>query len=101
MSTAPIEVEAVAFEGPNTPDRGYTIKAIYLKPPHSGDALVEINKDGEKVREFLFPAYKIYNLQAHFSEIVDSEIAGGRSSSRSNASTCSAESGSHLLALGM
>jgi hypothetical protein len=70
----PHDIEKVAFEGPNTPDRGYTMRVSYLKPPANADALVEVMKDGEKVREFLFPAYKIYNLQAHFSEIVDSEI---------------------------
>lgn len=67
-------IESVAFEGPKTPDRGYTIRASYLKEPKKADALIEIMKDGATVREFLFPAYKIYNLQAHFSEIVDSEI---------------------------
>lgn len=70
----PYEIENLAFEGPNTPDRGYTMRVSYLKPPANANALVEIIKDGEKVREFLFPSYKIYNLQAHFREIVDSEI---------------------------
>lgn len=70
----PHDIDKVAFEGPNTPDRGYTMRVSYLKPPANADALVEVMKNGEKVREFLFPAYKIYNLQAHFSEIVDSEI---------------------------
>ena len=70
----PHDIEKVAFEGPNTPDRGYTMRVSYLKPPANADALVEVMKDGDKVREFLFPAYKIYNLQAHFGEIVDSEI---------------------------
>lgn len=68
------EVESVAFEGPNQPDRGYTVRASYLKAPHQGDALIEVFKDGSLVRHFLFPAYKIWNIQAHFSDIVDSEI---------------------------
>lgn len=68
-----MKVKSIAFEGPNTPDRGYTMRVSYLDQP--GDALVELMKDGSVVREFLFPTYKIYNLQAHFSEIVDSEIA--------------------------
>jgi len=67
-------VESVAFEGPKTPDRGYTMRASYLKEPHDGDALIELMKDGEPLRRFLFPAYKIYNLQAHFTDIVDGEI---------------------------
>lgn len=67
-------VESVAFEGPKTPDRGYTIRASYLKEPHAADALIEVMKDGQPLRRFLFPAYKIYNLQAHFRAIVDGEI---------------------------
>jgi hypothetical protein len=70
----PHNIEKVAFEGPETPDRGYTMRVSYLKPPASADALVEVMKDKVVVRMFLFPAYKIYNLQAHFGEIVDSEI---------------------------
>jgi hypothetical protein len=72
--SASYEVESVAFEGPKTPDRGYTIRASYLKEPHKGDALIEVMKDGQPLRRFLFPAYKIYNLQAHFHDIVDGEI---------------------------
>ncbi len=71
-----LEIEKVAFEGPKTPDRGYTIRASYLKKPLDGDALIEVMKDGQTIRRFLFPAYKIYNLQAHFHDIVDGEIAG-------------------------
>ena len=72
--SASFEVESVAFEGPKTPDRGYTIRASYLKKPHDADALIEVMKDGQPLRRFLFPAYKIYNLQAHFHDIVDGEI---------------------------
>ena len=68
------DIKKVAFEGPEPPDRGYTMRVSYLNPPADADALVEVMKDKVVVREFLFPAYKIYNLQAHFSEIVDSEI---------------------------
>ena len=74
MNATEYEVESIAFEGPKTPDRGYTIRASYLKEPHKGDALIEIFKDGQPLRRFLFPAYKIYNLSAHFSDIVDGEI---------------------------
>lgn len=69
------EIDKIAFEGPNTPDRGYTIKVSYLKPPRSGDSLVEVFFRETLVRQFLWPAYKIWNLQAHFSDIVDGEIA--------------------------
>ena len=65
-------IEKVAFETP--PDRGYVAKASYLKPPNDGDALIEISKDGVPLRQFLFPAYKIWNIAAHFRDIVDGEI---------------------------
>lgn len=68
-----MDIDKIAFES-KTPDRGYSVKASYLKQPDSGDALVEIFKDGIKLREFLFPAYKIWNIAAHFSDIVDGEI---------------------------
>lgn len=69
-------IDKVAFEGPKTPDRGYTIRATYLKEPYAKDALIEVMKGGKVIREFAFPAYKIYNLQAHFLDIVDGEIEG-------------------------
>lgn len=68
------EIESIAFEGPKEPDRGYTVRASYLKKPHDGDALIEVMKDDVVIRKFLFPAYKIYNISAHFSDIVDGEI---------------------------
>ena len=71
MSTE-YKIEKVAFES-KEPDRGYTVKASYLIEP-SSEALVEIHKDGQLDRKFLFPAYKIWNIAAHFSDIVDGEI---------------------------
>jgi hypothetical protein len=65
------EIEKLVFESPE--DRGYKVKAHYLIEP-KGDALVEIFKDGELLRKFLFPAYKVWNIAAHFSDIVDGEI---------------------------
>lgn len=59
-------------------DRGYNLKGWYLKDTETekGDALVEITRDGVSVRTFIFPAYKIWNVPAHFPDIVDSEISG-------------------------
>lgn len=68
------EIEKVAYDSSAQPDRGYSVKASYLKPPHNQDALIEISKDGAVIRSFLYPAYRIYNIAAHFSEIVDGEI---------------------------
>lgn len=71
-----IEIEKLVFESPA--DRGFTMMASYLKPPNGGDALIEIFKEGEPLRWFLFPAYKIWNIVAHFSDMVDSELRGDK-----------------------
>lgn len=74
-----IEVEKIAFKGPPEPDRGYTVRASYLKEPNKGDALIEIFKEGQLHRKFVFPAYKIWNIAAHFKDIVDGEIENSMS----------------------
>jgi hypothetical protein len=74
--TIMVVIDKLAFEGPKGgPDRGFCIKAFYLSEP-SGDALVEITRDGQPYRRFLYPAYKVWNLAAHFSDIVTGEIDG-------------------------
>ena len=75
MSSEAFVVDSLAFEGPKSGHyRGYTVRASHLKYPHKGDALVEIFKDGNLHRSFLFPSYKIWNIAAHFHDIVDGEI---------------------------
>jgi hypothetical protein len=71
-----LKIKKVAFESPV--DRGYTVKGSYLEKPHDGDALIEVFKDGEPLRWFIFPAYKIWNIAAHFSDVVDSELRGDK-----------------------
>lgn len=61
----------LAFESP--PDRGFIIKAWYVQTP-GGDAEVELFYEGNRIRHFFYPAYKVWNLAAHFSDIVESEI---------------------------
>lgn len=76
---ADIKIEKLAFEGPKGgPDRGFSVKVFYLAEP-PGEALVEITRDGEPYRRFLWPDYKIWNIAAHFSDIVDGEIEGNYS----------------------
>ena len=66
--------DKIAFEG----DEGdYHFVAWYLSEPKS-DALVEISKDGQVVRSFLWPAYKIWNVAAHASDIVEDVDRGLR-----------------------
>lgn len=64
-------VDKFAFESPEI--SGYKICAWYLKEPEN-DCLVKITQSGNLVREFLYPAYKVWNLAAHASEIIASEI---------------------------
>lgn len=71
------EFESIAFEGPKSgPYKGFTCRASYLKKPNNGDAMIQVFKDGDEWRRFLFPAYKIWNIAAHFNDIVDGEIEG-------------------------
>jgi hypothetical protein len=66
-----VVIERGAFRSPEI--KGHIIEAWYLKEP-SGDCLVKITKGDVVVREFLYPAYKVYNLSAHAEEIIQSEI---------------------------
>lgn len=59
-------------------DRGFRVRAWYLKEKSSkvqSNALVKITKDNGKLyRRFRWPAYKIFNIAAHFEDIVDGEL---------------------------
>jgi len=60
--------EKLAFEIEN---RGFKIRAFWGDGP---EARIEITRDGQPYRSFAYPAYKIFNLAAHFEDIVDSEL---------------------------
>jgi hypothetical protein len=75
VARSEVEIEKIAYDTSSEPDRGFTVRASYLKAPHNGDALIEVSRDGKVIREFLYPAYKIWNIAAHFGEIVDGELA--------------------------
>ena len=62
-----IIIDKVAFEGDV---RGYHLKVTYFKEP-KGEALVQIIKGNKMVKEFLFPAYKVFNIAAHADDIID------------------------------
>ena len=67
-------------------ERGYVARAWDL-PDSKGDALIQISKGDSVVREFLFPAYKVWNIAAHLPDIVDSELAKDCSGYEAAAST--------------
>jgi hypothetical protein len=62
----------------NIDDRGFNLKAWYLKNTETekGDALIRITKKDGSFKEMIYPAYKIYNIAAHFDDIITSEING-------------------------
>jgi hypothetical protein len=59
--------------------KGFNIHCWRLKGNPHKDVLIEIWKDGKILREFLYPAYKQYNLQAHFEDIVEGELQNSTS----------------------
>ena len=61
----------------NIDDRGFNAKAWHLKDTDSskGDALIEIRYNRKLIRSFLFPSYKIWNIAAHFGDIIDGELS--------------------------
>lgn len=67
-------VSSVAYDTSDKPYRGYSVRASYLEAPNDQDALIEVFKDGAVAKSFYYPAYRIYNIAAHFSELVDNEI---------------------------
>lgn len=52
-------------------EEGYRFVATHLAEP-AGDDLIEIFKGTELVRAFLWPGYKIWNIAAHASDIIQS-----------------------------
>lgn len=68
MITPP--VSAVAFDETIVQARfTYRFRATYLDEP-KGESLIEIWRDGEPVKEFRWPSYKIWNILAHAGEII-------------------------------
>lgn len=53
-------------------DRGYRVRVWRLTDPK--DALVEFDHGVENLRKYLIPAYKMWNVAAHFNDMVDAEI---------------------------
>jgi hypothetical protein len=68
------QVKSVAYDSLDKPYRGFAVRASYLKEPNDGDALIEIFRGGSVWRSYRYPAYRIYNIAAHFMEMVDHQI---------------------------
>jgi hypothetical protein len=61
--------EKLAFEESH---KNFSVKAFWGDEP---DARIEIFKDGEPYKTYAYPAYRIFNIAAHFHEMVENEIA--------------------------
>lgn len=63
-----IEIESTVF----VQEYGeYHFQASYLKPPNDSNALVVIKTSHGIIKQFLFPAYKVWNIAAHVKDIAD------------------------------
>jgi len=58
--------------------RGYSVE-MYWGEGADARGIVTREQDGKKLLEFSYPAYKIFNIQAHWSDIVDGELQGDKS----------------------
>lgn len=58
-------------------NRGFNVKAWYLRNTEAskGDALIEVRYGDKVIRRFLFSSYKIWNIAAHFDDIVSGELS--------------------------
>lgn len=65
----PPDIESVAYDTKSKPLRGFSVRASYLK--NSQQALIEISKGDKVVKSFEYPAYRIWNIAAHFDEYID------------------------------
>ena len=74
----------VIFDTNKEPYRGWWVRATEAD---EGDALIEVFREQEPVRSFRYPAYRVWNIVAHFREIVDGELedsAAGYDAAHSN-----------------
>jgi hypothetical protein len=51
--------------------KGFVAEAYWGDGP---DARVIVTRDGQPFKEFKYPAYKIFNIQAHWMDIVEGEL---------------------------
>ena len=54
--------------------KGFIVTAFYDAEPKAQDAHIVITRDGVPFKEFKYPAYRIWNIAAHFPDMVDAEL---------------------------
>ncbi len=62
--------EKVAFK---VEHKGYMAEGFWGDGP---DGRVVVTRDGEFLKEFTYPAYKIFNIAAHWQDIIEGELQG-------------------------
>ena len=75
--------EKVAYEQTDSTNR-FKIIAYWADETN---ARIELYRDGNLYKEFYYPAYKIFNLSAHFEDIVSGELNNDDSGYRVAGST--------------
>ena len=55
------------------PDRGFIFRCWDL-PNSKGDAIIQVERDEKIIKEFIFPAYKVWNIPAHADDIIRNEL---------------------------
>jgi hypothetical protein len=54
--------------------RGFIATAFYDDDPKAQDANIVVTRDGALFKEFKYPAYRIWNIAAHWPDMVDAEL---------------------------
>ena len=49
-------------------DRGFRLRCFHIEGQTS---MIVIERDGKTIREFEYEAYRVWNIAAHFGDIVD------------------------------
>ena len=66
----------------NIESRGFQAQCWYLSDTEEskGDAYIEVKRSGNMLRAFIYPAYKVFNIAAHFEDIIDGELSKDKAS---------------------
>lgn len=54
--------------------RGHSVKAWYLAPPDDQNALLEFTAPDGQIFQRFYPAYRVWNISAHFGEMIDAQM---------------------------
>ena len=63
--------ERIAFK---VEHKGFIATALYDSDAKAQDAHIVVTRDGTLYAEFDYPAYRIWNIAAHFTDMVDVEL---------------------------